>query len=478
MKRLSSILKVLLAALLLAGSTSAWADEFKKGHFTFHFTPGETTCSLIKCDSAVSGKIVIPKKVKHEGKTYWITSIGYAFGDCPSLTSITLPEGVTDLGYGYDECSAQTLVIPQRLTWLESLWPICYWENLKEIIVEKGNTSYTSEDGLLYNRAKTELLKVPAGKTSVTIPASVKKVGNYAFDGCSKLTEISVDAQNTAFSSEGGMLFNKDKTILIRVPHTATSVSIPKTVTRIEVCAFEGCSSLTTVTLPDGLKEIDYRAFEGCTSLKSITIPESVEKIAKNAFESCMEDFQVSPNNPFYTFEDGVLYNKNKTKLISVLTQKTSLHIPASVLSIEDAALGDSLTEIVVDPNNAVYASEGGILFNKDKTMLIHAPKNLKDIVVPASVTLIEDYAIKGWKKVTITFKGKTPPATSSYSFGYFTYISSRIIVPAGCEEAYKKASPKFADNLNGDSTAGTTSVAPPPTPARLVTPEIITIIE
>ena len=125
--------------------------------------------------------------------------------------------------------------------------------------------------------------------TSITIPDGVTSIGYGAFDRCKKLTQINVDTANTAYSSVNGVLFNKEKTKLIRYPEgkTDTAYAIPDSVTSIGSSAFYDCSSLTSITIPNGVTSIGYYAFSRCDSLTSITIPDSVTSIGYRAFYGC-----------------------------------------------------------------------------------------------------------------------------------------------------------------------------------------------
>ena len=124
--------------------------------------------------------------------------------------------------------------------------------------------------------------------TSVTIPNSVTNIGNNVFKGCSNLTAITVEGKNANYSSTDGVLFNKDKTTLIACPAKKTgSYSIPNSVTNVGDCAFMDCSGLTFVTIPNNVTSIGVSAFGGCSSLTSVTIPNSVTSIGSHAFDDC-----------------------------------------------------------------------------------------------------------------------------------------------------------------------------------------------
>ena len=219
-----------------------------------------------------------------------VTSIG-DFSGCASLTSIVIPAGVTDIGYGaFENCASLTT-----------------------ITVDGANPSFSSLDGVLFNKNQTELIQYPTGKTapSYTIPAGITSLDNWTFEGCTNLTSIvipasvididymafgncaslatiTVDGANPSFSSLDGVLFNKDQSTLIRYPDgkTADSYTIPTSVTSIGQYAFRDCTSLTSLSIPDSVTSIGDSAFQDCTSLVSIEIPSSVTSIG-SAFEGC-----------------------------------------------------------------------------------------------------------------------------------------------------------------------------------------------
>ncbi len=125
--------------------------------------------------------------------------------------------------------------------------------------------------------------------TRITIPASVTSISGAGLIGCANLVEFSVDPLNRSYCSMDGILFSKDKSILIRYPagKSGTHYTIPNGVTIIDNFAFHDCISLTGVTMPDTVASIYSEAFYQCTSLASITIPASVTLIEDWAFYGC-----------------------------------------------------------------------------------------------------------------------------------------------------------------------------------------------
>ena len=155
---------------------------------------------------------------------------------------------------------------------------------------------------------------------NITIPKSVTSIGELVFYGCSCLTSIDVANENSAYCSIDGVLFDKNKTVIIKFPQAKNYVNyiIPDTVTRIEDEAFYGCSSLESITIPDDVTSIGYESFYGCSSLANITIPKNVTSIGNLVFYGCssLTSIDVANENSSYCSIDGVLFNKNKTIII------------------------------------------------------------------------------------------------------------------------------------------------------------------
>jgi hypothetical protein len=197
-----------------------------------------------------------------------------AFLNCTSLTSVVIPfsEITIDIRT-FEGCTSLTRI---NIGYVTSIDPSAFYgcTSLTSITVDRDNRNYTSEGGILYNKGKTAPVLVPEGISGeVTIPASVSYILREMFDLCTKLTGIRVGSGNSNYTSEGGILYNKGKTDIVIVPRGISgAVTIPDSVASISDFEFSGCTKLTSITIPDSVASISGLAFKGCFSLTVITI--------------------------------------------------------------------------------------------------------------------------------------------------------------------------------------------------------------
>lgn len=235
----------------------------------------------------------IPDKVDEIG--------GSAFENCANLLQLTLPVYISG--------------------------SICTWHsyNLQRINALENNISHSSIDGILFSKDKSVLENVPAGKClkHYEVPEGVREIRIFAFGGntsiesvtipngvkiypdsfsrCSALQQIIVKEDNTDYATVDGILFNKTKTTLIRMPSGKKTVHyvVPKGIEKIESCAFKDCISLVSLQMPDTVSVVISDAFDGCSSLKYIYV--GTQRLKELVEESLEQRCQlVSPPSPCY----------------------------------------------------------------------------------------------------------------------------------------------------------------------------------
>ena len=390
----------------------------------------------IICDSAFYfcfflSEIVIPSSV---------TSIGdWAFSCCDSLSKIVIPSSVTSIGKGaFSYCdSLLEIVIPSSVTSIgDSAFYGCY--SLSEIVIPSSVTSIA--DGAFSSCDSLSEIVIPSSVTSVgygafsfcsslseiVIPSSVTSIGKGAFSHCDSLSEIVIPSSVTSIGK--GAFSHCDSLSEIVIPSSVTSIGdsafsscfslseivIPSSVTSIGDSAFSSCFSLSEIVIPSSVTSIGDRAFSSCDSLKYIFIPKSVICLNGNPFAKWNGKLEcLSPN---FVYEDDVLFNKDKSRIISFRNQNIESYvIPSSVTSIgKGAFFGCSSLKYISIPKGVIglsgnpfaewngkleclspnFVYEDDVLFNKDKSRIISfRNQNIESYVIPSSVTSIGDSA-------------------------------------------------------------------------------------
>ncbi len=225
-----------------------------------------------------------------------------AFFYCSNLVSILLPNSISSIGVRtFAGCrKLESLTIPASV---EVIGDFAFGStvNLKMFLVDADNAEYVSQDGVLFSKDMSKLIRYPAGKEGdkYDIPDCVTHIGKGAFSFCSLLTSIHIPDGVLSIDSEAFQDCNNLENLIL--PDSITSISnsafgfcpnlssivLPNKITSIERFTFNHCSGLKSIILPNRLTTINRDAFYSCTSLTSITIPESIESISSWAFVGC-----------------------------------------------------------------------------------------------------------------------------------------------------------------------------------------------
>jgi len=325
-----------------------------------------------------------------------------------------------------------------------------YRESIKSVTIAEGVTSIGSN---AFNECYSMIsVKIPSGVSSVgesafaycyalsycDVPSTVTFIGPSAFYECHNISAMSIPEGVTSIE-EGTFMYCWNLTL----------VSIPSTVKSVGEYAFYGCEKMASINFPASVKSLADYSFFGCDSLRFLRIPATLTSIGTGVFTGCdsVEYIRVDGNNPNYSSDGDVLFDKAKKRLIQYPAGKPvdAYIVPDSVKTIGDYAFQDcdigtivlpsgltgigdhafdscaslktitipkgvkdigdgpfggcgSLESISVEDGNNNYCSEGGVLFDATKTTLIQYPaaKSLGSYDIPSTAEIIGDSAFRG----------------------------------------------------------------------------------
>ena len=451
---------VTFAAMVVLCTIAAGAETCTYGDYEYRVRDKDQTVYIM----AYTGKeqvVNIPEQI--DGKK--VTGIAeYAFSN-DSIEIVNIPNTVTVLfGMSFSKCNnLREINIPESVSDIKSV-PVVQCPSVEKINVSEKNNYYRSVDGVLFSKDMSLLIYYPSNKAgdsykvpdevtefpdnincgvfnynqnlkSITINASVNLFTDYfvplsQFDYASKLEAIYVDSKNPYLTTDNGILYSKDKTILVSYPANCsqTKYVMPDNVCEMSFNAFYGAKNLKEIWLSEklGVNISGATYFLGCRNLESINVPES-----NSTFYSVDG---VLFGKDFYSV-DGFLFGKDDSCLISYPQNKkdSKYEVPTTVKSIVSEAFeGNTNLSTVIIPDN-VTEINGSAFMDCTSLSKVVLPSNLKeiayytfsncssltDIDIPASITTVGACAFlncSSLKNVTIPFN---VTEIMIYAFGY-----------------------------------------------------------
>lgn len=258
--------RLLLVGLFLTLESSCVLADLIEGDYIYVVTNG--TVTITGFNTAYNGALTITNTLGG----YPVTAIGdAAFFNCLGLTSVTIPDSVTNVGN-----SAFVTAIENEYTILDFEFHFISFADFEGVAGGNNLTNVIFGNGVI--NIGQFAFRNCFGLTSITLPDKLTSIGDFAFTWCTNLASVTM-----------GKSINKIGRDAFSCCRSLASVDIPDQVATISPFAFSECTSLAHLFIPEGVKNIGDYAFQGCTALTSITIPNSVTNIGRCAFGGCFD---------------------------------------------------------------------------------------------------------------------------------------------------------------------------------------------
>ena len=326
---------------------------------------------------------------------------------------------------------------------------------------EELNEAFVDEWGVKYSKDGRKLLDAPGVLSGAySVKEGTRIICDSAFSFCSSLSEIVIPS---SVASIGDSAFSWCDSL--------SKIVIPSSVTCIGDEAFYDCDSLSEIVIPSSVTCIGDRAFNGCFSLKYISIPKSVICLNGNPFAGWTGKLEcLSPN---FVYEDDVLFNKDKSRIISFRNQNIKSYvIPSSVTSIGDSAFDTchSLSEIVI-PSSVTSIGDWAFA----------GCRYLSEIVIPSSVTSIGKSAFFRCHSLSVIVIPSSVTSIGDHAFWFCDSLSEIVIPPSvtsigkgafsSCDSLSEIVIPSSVTSIGDSAFAGCRSLS------EIVIPSSVTCI-
>ena len=394
-------------------------------------------------DAEKTDTVIIPETVQKIGN--------YVFMNCEKIKNIKLPSNLKSIGKTcFQGCISLTgLFIPQSVESIGGgIFGDC--DALQSVEIEDENNNFIFKDGILYD-VKNGILVSAVNSLipeKVIVDECTKTIDYSAFADCNNLYEIEIPQGVVNIGEKAFARLDNLKNI--DIPDSVTnittlafyrcnglvSVQVPGSVTAIKNGTFRECNNLKKVILNEGVTKIDGSAFIFCSSLEQIKLPQSLVSIGSGAFDNCtslisvelpdnaiissdtfkecknLSDIVISDTNNNYIVKNGILYNKNMTRILCYPAgiKDTEFSVPDTVKTIGDFAFyGAKVLESVDIPDSVIAIN----------TNAFGECSGLKEVVIPDSVTSMGEavfYKCTSLEKVKLSVNITSPnPAVFQY---------------------------------------------------------------
>lgn len=371
-----------------------------------------------------------------------------AFYSCNQLTQITLPDGLEYIGESaFCNCrKLESVRIPKTVKNIGYYAFDCYnyyQENygIKSIEVDPENKVYASENGVLFDKAMTELIKYPSGKKdkSYAVPEGVVTISDRAFNSCPEISSVTLP-QSVAYI--GSYAFYECGKLI--------DIDLPKSVETIGEGAFADCSNLESIVIPDGIISVNNATFRNCYRMSSVVLPSGIVEIGDEAFENCYRLRRIELPDDLIVIGKWAFYN----------TGLSQLTLPKGLIAIGDSAFRSCIISALKVPDSVDYIGSGAFAECSwlvkaelpDGFSLINSEtflwcERLTEIILPDSIKMVGDSAFsncvsltdvnyKGtqdqWNKVVIKDNNK-PLLDAAMHYKYHEHRLRTKTIPATC---------------------------------------------
>lgn len=324
-----------------------YADTFEK--LTYNVLE-DGSIAIVDCDKSIENDYIIPEVI--DGKEVKVIQ-NNAFSKCTNLESITIPKGVYNVGsLAFSGCNSlkNFNVVESNLSFA-SKDGVLFSKDMKKIVIypkAKEDSKYVVPDGVevIEQRAfngSNNLKEIKFSSSlknisdyafcyctnieSFEIPENVENITKWSFWSCSKLKAINVTQNNNNFSSQDGILFDKNKTTLVKFPsgNEKTQYNIPESVKKVEPYAFCYCANLVSVTLPDSVTDLGKYTFYYCINLENIRLSENISYVGECLFEGCSKLKNITIPKKVATIGENSFLNCNNLEYAVILGDITSI---------------------------------------------------------------------------------------------------------------------------------------------------------